>query len=70
MMRKIKIASNKKHSIPKTGSNIKINIISSIAKINENVKPIIAGTILSVNHTIKINIKIKNKVLITLPPTS
>ena len=70
MIRKIKTASNKKHSIPKTGSNKIINKTCNIAKISEKVKPRIAGTILSVNHTMKISIKIENKVLITLPPTS
>ncbi len=68
--RKIKIASNRKHSIPKTGSSKIINKTCNIAKISEKVKPRIAGTILSVNHTMKINIQIENKVLITLPPTS
>lgn len=70
IIRKIIIASNKKHSIPKTGRNKIINKTCKTAKISEKVKPRIAGTILSVNHTIKINIKIENKVLITLPPTS
>ena len=70
MIRKIKIASNKKHSIPKTGSSKRTTNTCSAAKINEKVKSRIVGTNLSVNHIIKINIKIENKTLTTLPPTS
>ena len=67
-IRKIRIASNKKHSIPKTGSSKRTTNTCSTAKINEKVKPKIAGTILNVNHTIKINMEIENKALTTLPP--
>ncbi len=55
---------------PITGNNNKTPTIWSITNNKEKVKPRIAGTILSVNHTMKISIKIENKVLITLPPTS
>ncbi len=70
MIRKIKIASNKKHSIPKTGSNKIINKTCNIAKISEKVKPRIAGTTLNVAHTMKRNMKIENNMLIIIPPNN
>lgn len=70
MIRKIKIASNKKHSIPKTGSSKIISKNCNNAKINEKVNPRIAGTTLNVNHKMKRNIKIENNILIITPPNN
>ena len=67
IIRKIKIASNKKHSIPKTGSNKIISKTCNNAKISEKVKPRIVGTTLNVTHKMKINIKIENNILIIAP---
>lgn len=63
-MKKSKNAFNKKHSIPKAGSNKIINKTCNIAKISGKAKPRIAGTILNVNHTNRINNKIENNVII------
>lgn len=70
MIRKIRIASNKKHSIPKTGSNKIISKTCDNAKISEKVNPRIAGTTLNVTHTMKRNIKIENNILIITPPNN
>lgn len=70
MIRKIRISSNKKHSIPKTGSNKIINKTCKIANISEKVNPRTAGTTLNVTHTMKRNIKIENNILIITPPNN
>ena len=70
MIRKIRIASNKKHSIPNTGSNKIISKTCNIAKISEKVKPSTAGTTLNVTHKMKRNIKIENNILIITPPNN